>query len=201
MVNKTSVESALPFSLCYPPTFSEKLCQEIAKNLKEINVQKQAQRLVDYFATRLQSGTVREPIAYFIDLKNRLLNGQLDLSDSTAKPKNPSVASPNKVDRTLSALESEYQQAVSDYLSIEKMVDHVKYRENCSFDNALEIMNYTKIWPTAVIRLKKVIKALEVYQKDNPAPQAKTPPPAARTSKAAPQSIRDILADLSLLPS
>jgi hypothetical protein len=62
-------------------------------------------------------------------------------------------------------------------------------------------MNYTKIWPTAVIRLKKVIKALEVCQKHNPAPQAKTPPPAARTSKAAPQSIRDILADLSLLPS
>ncbi|MCK5895830.1 MAG: hypothetical protein KAG20_03430, partial [Cocleimonas sp.] len=176
-----------------------------------ISVQKQAQRLVDYFATCLQNGTIRKPIAYFINLKNRLLKGQLDLSEMSSSENKTRAKQQKKVNQELPTLQAEYQLAIADYQYVKRTVESVRHNDNLSFDEAAASIGFTPIWQKAVKRVDSITEQLNVYQKKNASmrqsvssdkePSEKERGVAKRASRERPQPISDILNSLELLPS
>ncbi|MCK5896495.1 MAG: replication protein [Cocleimonas sp.] len=200
---------AKPFTIHYPDSLSKQLCQRIAGYLKEIGVEKQAQRLVDYFADRLQNGSIRKPIAYFINLKNRLLAGQLDLSETSCeidKGGETNVTKQKKADQKLPTLRAEYQIAFADYQQLKNRVECIVSNNKCSFDEALASIHYTNIWQKAAKRVDDAIKALKTHQKTNPSAsqnevRQQKEEEVKRVTHEMPQHIGDILQGVALLPS
>ena len=195
--------STEPFSINYPTSLPKKLCQQLAKYLKEIGVQKQAQRLVEYFANQLQKGNIRNPIAYFINLKNRLLKGKLGLSETQSSAS--TTHDVQKTNSVLPTLRAEYQDATADYEQLKTTIERISSSENCSFDEASELINYTPIWRTAVERIVTISKELKAYQQKNPKTSQTTAPQQpqvkTKTTQRMPQHIGDILKGLEALPS
>ncbi|MCK5897178.1 MAG: hypothetical protein KAG20_10245 [Cocleimonas sp.] len=193
---------AKPFNISYPSSFSNPLREKIATALKEISVQQQAQRLVDYFAICLQNGTIRKPIAYFTTLKNRLLNGQLDLSEATPSDHQTRSPEQKKANQELPTLKAEYQLAIADYQYVKKTVESVSHDENLSFDKAADSIGFTPIWKKAVKRVETITQQLNAYQQQHPPTPQKAPPKKAkRTACESPQHIGELLNSLALLPT
>ena len=195
------------FSIHYPSSLPQPLCLKMAVVISEITVQEHAQRLVDYFATCLQNGSVRKPMAYFTSLKNNLLNGKFDLSER-ALPDNKTAHSSQKtpVDKELPCLEAEYQLAMADYHAVKKTIESVQNTANPSFEAASASISYTKIWQKTVTRVDTITQKLKDYQQKNPS----TSPVSAlkketvevkRVRHESPQFIGDLLNSLQLLPS
>ena len=194
------------FSINYPQALPKPLCQKIAGIIHEISGQEHAQRLVDYFANRLQTGTVRRPFDYFISLKNRVLKGQFYFSEVSSTGNTAPPPQKSTVDPVLPSLEAEYQSAMADYQSVKKSIEGVSQRENCAFDAAFASIGYTQIWQKAVARVDKISNELKLYQQKNPkkpsvsATKEKTVT-AKRTRHESPQFIGDLLNSLQLAPS
>ena len=150
-------ESSAPFEFHFPDSISEKLRNSILKQLKKINIPQQAQRLLDYFVKRLAESNIRNPIAYFTALKNRLLKGQLDLPEEGAV-----VQEKKKVNTELNELRSEYQEAFSDREQLKKHIELTMNSEQCTFDKAIGKICYQELWKTACERLDNIIKTLKI---------------------------------------
>ncbi len=149
------------FEFHFPDSMSEKLRNGILNQLKKIKIPQQAQRLLDYFVKRLAESNIRNPIAYFTALKNRLLKGQLDLPEEGAV-----VEEKKKVNTELNELRSEYQEAFSDREQLKKHIQLTMNSEKCTFDKAIRKICYHELWKTACKRLDKIIKTLKIYHKE-----------------------------------
>ena len=190
---------AKPFNITYPHSFSKQLREKIATAIKEISVQKQAQRLVDYFANCLQNGSIRKPIAYFITLKNRLLNGQLDLSETDLSDNPAPSQQQKKANQELPILNAEYQLATADYQHVKKTINSVSHSKNLSFDAAAKSIGFTPIWKKAVKRLETITQQLNAYQQKHPQkPKKASPKKEKRTTREAPQHISELLNGLKI---
>jgi len=119
---------------------------------------------LNYFAKCLKERDIRNPIAYFIALKNRLFNGQLDLEESEYQ---------SDIDTTKKAqaekLQSQlaYQAAALDLQQLKKTIEFIRESKNCTFEEALHEMNYVSIWDKAV---KCFVAAREALKTDPLAP-------------------------------
>ena len=151
---------SIPFELHFPDSLSKKLRKNIVNHLKGIKIPQQAQRLLDYFAKCLIKRSIRNPIAYFIGLKNRLLKGQLDLPEDDIV-----FEKKQKVDQILIKQRLEYQEAVSDYEHLKKCIQLTMKEKDCAFDKALRRMGYHTLWKTACQRLETIKKAQKIYHK------------------------------------
>jgi hypothetical protein len=150
------VSSSTPFTLHFPDSFSKKLRNSIKTQLKGIKLRQQAQRLLDYFCNCLLKQNIRNPIGYFIGLKNRFLKGQLDLPEENAVVEKKKKINQDAIERGI-----EYQQAVADYKQVKTSIQLMMTIADCSFDNALRRMGYNAIWKTATQRLD----AIKIIQK------------------------------------
>ena len=145
-----------PFSLHFSDSFPKKLRQLIIRHLAPLNIPQQAQRLLDYFATCLRKGKIRNPIAYFISLKRRWLTGSLDLNEeqSTSATDDKKGQPPQTIKQRIA-----YQQAVADIEQLKKNINAVMHSDHCSFDEALRKMKYTALWKKATECLEQTRKA------------------------------------------
>jgi hypothetical protein len=148
--------SPVPFTFHFPDSFPKTLRERIKTQLKGIKLPQQAQRLLDYFCNCLLKQTIRNPIAYFVGLKNRFLKGQLDLPEENAVGKKK-----KKVNQDAIARRIEYQHAVADYKHVKASIRLMMKNADCSFDKALRKMGYNAIWKTATQRLD----AIKIIQK------------------------------------
>ena len=137
---------------------AKKLCESIIRHLKGIKIPQQAQRLLDYFVECLLQRNVRNPIGYFIELKNRLLKGQLDLPEDKEV-----IEKKKKVNQELIELRLEYQEAVTDYEQLKRLTQTLMKTGDCTFDKALRKIGYNDLWKKACQRLKRIKKALKTY--------------------------------------
>ena len=146
------------FEIHFPSSLAKQLCQKLRGYLQEIKIPQQAQRLVDYFANCLKNRNIRSPIAYFINLKNRLLNGQLDL------PEDQNIVKENKqAQQKRNELHYQYQQAITDYKQLKQQIEAVSKGEDCTFEQALERIGYTPIWKKASEKLENIKQSLQNY--------------------------------------
>lgn len=146
-----------PFRLNFPDSFPKKLRQVILHHLASFKIPEQAQRLLDYFATCLRSGKIRNPIAYFIGLKNRWLTGLLDLNENQPT----SISNKEKAQQRQRIKQRiAYQQAVADVEQLKKSIKAVITKEQCNFDEALRKMKYTEVWAKAIECLEQTRKGL-----------------------------------------
>jgi phage replication O-like protein O len=158
------------FEIHFPTSLATELCQKISHYLKEINIPQQAQRLVNYFADCLQKGKVRSPIAYFIGLKNRLLNNQLDLPEDSniiSERKDETKNENKKGQLKLSELRYQYQQAITDYRQLKHQIETVSNEKICTFQQALEQIGYTITWEKADQKLEKIKQSLQIYYQED----------------------------------
>ena len=161
-IETLEINQAVPLN--YPESIPEKLRKLLEKHLKGFKIQQQAQRLLNYFAKCLKERDIRNPIAYFIALKNRLFNGQLDLEESEYQ---------SDIDTTKKAqaekLQSQlaYQAAALDLQQLKKTIEFIRESKNCTFEEALHEMNYVSIWDKAV---KCFVAAREALKTDPLAP-------------------------------
>jgi hypothetical protein len=83
------------------------------------------------------------------------------------------------------------------------MGEYISDTENCSFADALEGMDYSKIWDAAVKRINNVSNAIKTYQQNNPpAPQHKSVNAVqGGTTQGMPQQIGNIIKGLDFLPA
>ena len=159
-----------PVKLHFPDTFPEKLRQWIIRDLAPLNIPEKAQRLLDYFIKCLNSGNVRDPIAYFNGLKNRWLKGALDLNDDQQTP--VIVQSDEKKRQQQQKIEHRiaYQEAISDIQQLQKVIKGEIDEKHSTFEEALKKINFTSIWETAVECLEQTKKAhfsLDIAHKFN----------------------------------
>jgi len=162
-VNTAKEESIKPLEinesvpLNYPESIPEKLRKLLEKHLEGFKIPQQAQRLLDYFAKCLKERDIRSPIAYFISLKNRLFNGQLDLEESEyhSDVDTTKKAQAEKIQSHLA-----YQEAALDLEQLKKTIEFIRSSKNCTFEEALQEMNYVKIWNKAIECLAVAKEAL-----------------------------------------
>jgi predicted site-specific integrase-resolvase len=149
------------FEIHFPKSLAKELCQKIIRHLQEIKIPSQAQRLVDYFAQCLQKGKVHSPIAYFINLKKRLLNNQLEL------PEDPKIVKVKQEEQsTLNELRYKYQQAITDHNQLKQQIKTISNENNCTFEQALESIGYTMIWQKAGAKLEAIKQSLQPYYQE-----------------------------------
>jgi hypothetical protein len=142
----------------FPATLTKALCQKIGRYLTEIKVREQAQRLVDYFAHCMQKGKILAPLAYFISLKNRLLNNQLDL------PEDPKIVADNKKEQLkLNQLRQEYQEAITDQQQLKQQIETISNEKNSTFAQAAEQIGHTQIWQQANKRVENIKQSLQMH--------------------------------------
>ena len=148
-----------PFTLHFPDRFPKKLRPLIRRHLAPFNIPQQAQRLLDYFATCLRNGKIRNPIAYFISLKNRWLTGTLGLNEGQ-----PASTSDKKKGQQRQTIKQRmaYQQAAADVEQLKKNIQSVIHNDHCSFDEALSKMQYTELWAKAIACLEQTKKRVEL---------------------------------------
>ena len=161
--SKSSSETSVPFEPHFPDFFSEKLRNSLLDQLKSIKIPQEAQRLLDYFAKRLIESNIRNPIAYFIALKNRLLKGQLDLRND-----NGVIEEKKKVNAELKQFQAEYREAVIDQKQLKQHIESMMESKNCTFDKAVRKIGYHNLWETACKRLEKIITILKTYPIPSP---------------------------------
>ena len=147
------------FDLHFPDSFSEKLRESITDHLKGIKIPQQAQRLLDYFSKCLLERNIRNPIAYFIGLKNRLLKGQLDLPEDKAV-----VEENKKVNQELIERRLAYQEAILDHEQLKKCIQLIMDAKHCTFDKALQKIGYNALWKKACQCLETTQKALRNFK-------------------------------------
>ncbi|MCK5918733.1 MAG: replication protein [Cocleimonas sp.] len=143
-----------PVALHFPHNFPKKLRQLMIRHLAPLNIPQHAQRLLDYFAKCLRNGKIRNPIAYFISLKNRWLRGSLDLNEDQAT----SATNEKKGQQERIKQRMAYQQAVADIKQLKKSINAVVNQEHCRFDQALKKMKYTELWAKAIECLEQTKK-------------------------------------------
>ncbi len=132
--------------LDYPESIPEKLRRILAKHLQGFKIPEQAQRLLNYFARCLRERDIRNPIAYFVALKNRLFNGQLDLDESEYQH---DVDATKKAQAEQTQARIAYQNAVLELQQLKKVVESVRDSKKCTFEEALQAVNYVNIWQKA----------------------------------------------------
>lgn len=159
----TSTPTFPPFKLNYPASLPKKLCTRIAAQLKGVNLQDEVQRLLNYFADCLQKGGIRDPMAYFVSLKQRLLTGGLDFSEEQGminrREKKQKTANYALIDQRL-----DYADALADYNQLKRTVEATMTRIQCTFETALKTMFYTAIWEKACQRLETLKKLLKIEE-------------------------------------
>jgi hypothetical protein len=146
--------------LDYPESIPQKLRKLLAKHLKGFKIPQQAQRLLNYFARCLKERTIRNPIAYFISLKNRLFKGQLDLEESEYQS---NIDATKKAQAEKIQAHLAYQNAALDLEQLKKTIEFVRQGKHCTFEEALREMDYVNIWDKAIKSLARskenIIKA------------------------------------------
>jgi len=147
-----SIKSA-SFTLNFPDSFPKKLREWILRHLAPLNLSEKVQGLLDYFATCLQNGKIRNPMAYFISLKNRWLAGSLDLN--VDQPASAETGKKKQQQREQIEQRMAYQEAAADIEQLKKSIQRVIHTEQCSFEEALRRMKYTALWETALERLEQ----------------------------------------------
>jgi hypothetical protein len=156
-----SIQKPQPDSakLHFPDTFPETLRQQIIDHLAPLNLPQPAQRLLDYFVKCLDSGKVRNPMAYFNGLKNRWLKGKLDLNDD--QPATVSAESDEKKRQQQQKIKhlNAYQEAIYDIKQLQRVIKRFSDEKHCTFEEALKKIHYNAIWEAAVACLKKTKKA------------------------------------------
>ncbi len=144
--------------LNFPSVISEKLRQLIIAHLGDLNLSKKTQQLLDYFVQCLRNGKVRNPIAYFIDLKERWLNGTLELNQ-TESQQEYGTETEKEARRQQIQNHINYQEAVADIEQIKRLIKTIRNQTQSTFEEALKKINYTQIWENAVECLEQTRKA------------------------------------------
>ncbi len=151
--------------LNYPESISQKLRHLLAKHLKGFKILEQAQRLLNYFAKCLKERDIRNPIAYFIALKNRLLNGQLDLDETEYQYQHQQhVDSTKKAQAERTQAQIAYQNAVLELQQVKKVIEFIREEKKCTFEEALRAINYVDVWKKANDCLNTTKEALKKIQ-------------------------------------
>ena len=147
--------------LNYPQSIPQQLRELLAKHLEGFKIPEQAQRLLNYFAKCLKERHIRNPIAYFISLKKRLFDGKLDLSE-TEYQSDVDATKKAQAEKTQAGIA--YSNAVADLQLLKKVIENVSSSKKCTFEEALQEMNYVNIWKKANECLATTKEALKKAQ-------------------------------------
>ncbi len=139
----------------YPASLSEKLKRQLEQLLKKISDPKQAQDLLNYFAQRLLKSTIRNPLAYFITLVERLKKGLLFLTDSDKEsPKKKQEK--QKKDQAVIDKRLAYNEAWTDYQHIKSIIEAEAKEAGSDFDTYLKTSPYQGLWQGVVDKLESL---------------------------------------------
>lgn len=137
----------------FPRTIPRKLHPKITQLLQQISHSQQAQALLNYFAQCLQNNTIHQPIAYFVTLKNRLFNGELQLSDRDKHAPKQQQAQQKQQQR-----EIDYREALIDYQQMKKRLKQEAQELKLSFDEYIETSPCKRLWWRVTEKLESVGK-------------------------------------------
>ena len=147
------------FKLNFPTAIPEKLHQPIIDHLGNLYFSKKTQPLLDYFAQCLNNGKVRSPIAYFLKLKDRWINGILELNQTPNQPQQQYFTEHDKtIQQQQIESRSAYQDAINNIQHIKNLMETIMEQTKTTFEEALKEINYTQLWKKAVERLEQTRK-------------------------------------------
>ena len=135
----------------YPEHLPPRYHAAVAQHLDEMPDVSQAQGLLQYFAQCLQKHTINNPFAYFIALKNRVLNGTLTLAQGKRADADVNAEKPATSSLTPSAaVEHAYREAVLDYQQMKRHISQQAQQEQRSFADYLHLHQLSDWWETLV---------------------------------------------------